>query len=119
MTLIPTPLECAALLLVAVAQMRVLQASSADVSFSAAAIAIVTALLASVVGGLGIVFKAYQSATAARIADLLGQIAARDRDIDYWRSLSERGTTIAETTAAAYRGRELSNRPEQRGQPHA
>ncbi len=118
MTLIPTPLECAALLLVAVAQMRMLQAS-ADVSFSAAAVAVVTALLASVVGGLGIVFKAYQSATAARIADLLGQIAAKDRDIDYWRSLSERGTTIAETTAAAYRGRELSNRPEQRGQPHA
>jgi hypothetical protein len=91
---------------------------SGDVSFSAAAIAVTTALLGSVVAGLGIMFKAYQAAVADQIADLRARIVSLEKDLSYERSLREQTTTALETTVGAFRGREQSNQPE-RGSAHA
>lgn len=95
-----------------------LQQSSGDVTFSAAAIAVVTLLLGAMGTALGFAVKAYLAAVADLVADLRGQLVSKDKDIAYERSLREHTLAIAETTAAAYRGREESNRPG-RGSPYA
>jgi hypothetical protein len=82
---------------------QAVQPTAGDVCFSNQALAVVTALLMAVTGSLGIMFKAYQSAVEARLADMLGQCASKDREIEYWRSSSERNLQSTEAAAGALR----------------
>ena len=102
-----------ALVLTVTALAPLVQSGGDAVCFSAQSILVVTALLGAVTGGLGIMFKAYQGAVNDRLADLLGQCAGKDKEIDYWRASSERNIGMAETATRTLRSER--SRPETRG----